>query len=222
MDGAEPQGDKPVARGGWKQDPAGVQANIIAVALEEFARNGLSGSRMDEIAAKTRTSKRMIYYYFGDKDGLYRRVLEEAYRKVRDGEQRLDLDDLPPVEALSRLVEFTFDHHSRNPDFIRMVMIENIHRGAYMERSDAIRAVNAGAIKKLEDICRRGREAGLFRAVEPVEIHWHISALSFFNVSNRATFAGIFGDELFTSHGQETLKRHVVEMVLRYVIKSAP
>ncbi len=210
--------EKGTTRGGWKQDPAGVQANIIAVAMEEFAQNGLSGARIDEIAAKTRTSKRMIYYYFGDKDGLYRRALEEAYRKVRDGEQRLDLDHLPPAEALKRLVEFTFDHHSRNPDFIRLVMIENIHHGAYMAQSEVIREVNAGAIRKLEEICRRGREAGLFRSVEPVELHWHISALSFFNVSNRATFSGIFGDELFSASGQSTLRQHVVDMVLRYVL----
>lgn len=214
--------EKGAARGGWKQDPAGVQANIVAVATAEFAQNGLSGARMDEIAAKTRTSKRMIYYYFGDKDGLYRRVLEEAYRKVRDGEQRLDLENLTPVEALRRLVEFTFDHHSRNPDFIRLVMIENIHHGAYMAQSDVIREVNAGAIQNLEEICRRGQEAGQFRPVDPVELHWHISALSFFNVSNRATFSGIFGGELFSSGGQERLRRHVVEMVLRYVLKAMP
>lgn len=222
MDGPGLRTEKGAARGGWKQDPAGVQANIIAVATAEFAQNGLSGARIDEIAAKTRTSKRMIYYYFGDKDGLYRRVLEEAYRKVRDGEQRLDLENLPPDEALRQLAEFTFDHHSRNPDFIRLVMIENIHHGAYMAQSDLIREVNAGAIRKLEEICRRGREAGLFRPVDPVELHWHISALSFFNVSNRASFSGIFGDQLFTPAGQETLRRHVVDMVLRYVLKTVP
>jgi AcrR family transcriptional regulator len=214
--------EKGATRGGWKQDPAGVQANIVAVATAEFAQNGLSGARIDEIAAKTRTSKRMIYYYFGDKDGLYRRVLEEAYRKVRDGEQRLDLENLTPVEALRRLVEFTFDHHSRNPDFIRLVMIENIHHGAYMAQSDVIRGVNAGAIRNLEEICRRGREAGLFRPVDPVELHWHISALSFFNVSNRATFSGIFGGELFSEGGQERLRRHVIDMVLRYVLEAVP
>lgn len=214
--------EKGATRGGWKQDPAGVQANIVAVATAEFAQNGLSGARIDEIAAKTRTSKRMIYYYFGDKDGLYRRVLEEAYRKVRDGEQRLDLENLTPVEALRRLVEFTFDHHSRNPDFIRLVMIENIHHGAYMAQSDVIRVVNAGAIRNLEEICRRGREAGLFRPVDPVELHWHISALSFFNVSNRATFSGIFGGELFSEGGQERLRRHVIDMVLRYVLEAVP
>lgn len=222
MDEAGLRTEKAATRGGWKQDPAGVQANIIAVATAEFSQNGLSGARIDEIAAKTRTSKRMIYYYFGDKDGLYRRVLEEAYRKVRDGEQRLDLENLSPADALRRLAEFTFDHHSRNPDFIRLVMIENIHHGTYMAQSDVIRDVNAGAIRKLEEICRRGREAGQFRPVDPVELHWHISALSFFNVSNRATFSGIFGERLFTHAGQETLRGHVVDMVLRYVLKAVP
>ncbi|WP_274627106.1 TetR/AcrR family transcriptional regulator [Arvimicrobium flavum] len=208
-------------RGGWKQDPAGVQSNILAVAMAEFAANGLSGARIDEIAAKTRTSKRMIYYYFGDKDGLYRRVLEEAYRTVREGEQKLDLEHLPPVDALTRLVEFTFDHHSRNPDFIRIVMIENIHHGVYMEQSELIAGLNAGAIEKLEAICRRGREAGLFRDdIEPLELHWQISALSFFNVSNRATFSRIFGDRLYRPEGQETLRRHAVELVLRFIVKS--
>lgn len=207
------------ARGGWKQDPAGVQSNILAVATVEFAANGLSGARIDEIAAKTRTSKRMIYYYFGDKDGLYRRVLEEAYRKVREGERQLDLDHLPPVEALTRLVEFTFDHHSSNPDFIRLVMIENIHHGAYLAQSDLIGSLNVGAIEKLESICRRGKQEGVFRGdVEPLELHWQISALSFFNVSNSATFSRIFGDHLYSANGQETLRRHVVDMILRFVL----
>ena len=207
-------------RGGWKQDPAGVQSNILAVAMAEFSNSGLSGARMDEIAAKTRTSKRMIYYYFGDKDGLYRRVLEEAYRKVREGEQKLDLEHLPPVEALRRLVEFTFDHHSRHPDFIRIVMIENIHHGHYMEQSELIRDVNAGAIEKLDAICKRGRKEGLFRKdIDALELHWHISAFSFFNVSNRATFSRIFGGHLFTVEGQDKLLRHVVDLILRFVLK---
>ena len=214
--------EKPAnGRSGWKQDPAGVRKNILAVAMTEFAANGLSGARIDEIAAKTNTSKRMIYYYFGDKEGLYGRVLEEAYREVRAGEQDLELDHLPPVEALKRLAEFTFDHHSRHPDFIRIVMIENIHHGEYMEKSELIRLLNAGAIQKLEAICRRGRETGLFREdVTPLELHWHISALSFFNVSNRATFSRIFGDDVFKPDGQRTLRAHMVAMVVGLALKS--
>ncbi len=214
-------GGKPAnGRSGWKQDPAGVRKNILAVAMEEFSANGLSGARIDEIAAKTNTSKRMIYYYFGDKVGLYGRVLEEAYRQVRAGEQELELDHLPPDEALKLLAEFTFDHHSRHPDFIRIVMIENIHHGEYLEQSELIRLLNAGAIQKLEAIVRRGREAGLFRDdVTPLELHWHISALSFFNVSNRATFSRIFGNALFGDAGQQALRSHVVDMVAALALK---
>ena len=212
--------DGKVTRNGWKQDPAGVRANILAVARAEFAASGLSGARIDEIAAKTRTSKRMIYYYFTDKDGLYRTVLEEAYRSVRAGEEALELGDLKPIDALRRLVEFTFDHHNRNPDFIRLVMIENIHNAHYLARSPDIKKLNKAAIDRLRRIYEQGLAEGVFRAgIDPLELHWQISALSFFNVSNRATFAGIFGSALTRPSGQKTLSADVVAMVLRFVLK---
>ncbi|OLP55689.1 TetR family transcriptional regulator [Rhizobium rhizosphaerae] len=202
-----------------KRDPEGVRRDILSAAMEEFSLNGLSGGRIDEIAARTRTSKRMIYYYFGDKEGLYERVLEEAYAKVRGGESDLGLDALAPVAALTKLCRFTFDHHRANPAFIRMVMIENIHHGRHLLHSEAIRGLNRPAIEALESVLRRGQAEGVFRAgVEALELHWQISALSFFNVSNVATFSAIFGDSLFTADGQEQLSRHVAEMVLRYVL----
>ena len=203
-----------------KRDPEGVRRDILTVAMEEFSQNGLSGARIDEIAARTRTSKRMIYYYFGDKEGLYQRVLEEAYGKVRGGESDLELDGLDPQAALERLCRFTFDHHRRHPDFIRMVMIENIHHGRHMQVSQTIRGLNRPAIEALEGVLKRGQESGVFRTgVDPLELHWQISALSFFNVSNSATFSHIFGGELFTDDGQERLSVHVAEMVLRYVLR---
>lgn len=203
-----------------KRDPEGVRRDILSVAMEEFSQNGLSGARIDEIAARTRTSKRMIYYYFGDKEGLYQHVLEEAYGKVRGGESSLELDGLDPVAALDKLCRFTFEHHRRNPAFIRMVMIENIHHGRHMQLSETIRGLNRPAIEALEAVLKRGQEGGVFRqGVAPLELHWQISALSFFNVSNAATFSFIFGDGLFTADGQETLSRHVADMVLRYVLR---
>ena len=160
------------------------QRNIIEVATREFAQNGLSGARVDEIAAKTACSKRMIYYYFGDKEGLYLKVLEEAYRRVRSVESGLDLDHLEPQQALRALVEFTFDHHHSNDDFIRLVMIENIHHGAYLERSSVIQELNAAAIDVLDRLYRRGLDGGLFRSgLTALDLHWQISALCFFNVS---------------------------------------
>ncbi|WP_157018938.1 TetR/AcrR family transcriptional regulator [Mesorhizobium xinjiangense] len=206
-------------RRSWKQDPDGVRANILQVAREAFANKGLTGAKIEEIAARTATSKRMIYYYFGDKEGLYREVLADAYRRMRVAEDTLDLEDMPPVDALRKLAEFTFDHHRTSRDFIRLVMIENVHNGQHMPDAAEISGQNSSAIRLLEDIYDRGREAGLFRpGLSAVELHWHISALCYFNVSNRATFSQIFGDELFKPEGQTNLRRHVGDMVLRFVL----
>jgi AcrR family transcriptional regulator len=203
-----------------QQDPEGTRQNIIEVASQEFALNGLSGARIDEIAAKTRASKRMIYYYFGDKEGLYLSALEHAYAQVRAGEAELDIKGLSPIDGLKRLVEFTFEHHHAHEDFIRMVMIENIHHGEYLARSSVVRDLNVTAITNIRDLYDRGVTDGSFRdGLDPLEIHWHISALCFFNVSNRATFSKLFGRDFGDEEAQERLKGSTVEMVLRFVAK---
>src|SRR5689334_11584052 len=174
-------------------DPEGVRRNIVDVATREFAERGYSGARVDEIAAKTNTSKRMIYYYFRDKQGLYIAVLEEAYALIRQIERGLNLEGLDPAAALRRLTEFTFDYQNANPDFVRLVMVENIHNGAHLARSERIQGLNVSVIEVLEDLYRRGVDQGVFRpGVNPLDLHMTISALSFFNVSNRATFSRIF------------------------------
>jgi AcrR family transcriptional regulator len=205
------------------QDPEGAKRNILEIASEEFALNGLTGARIDEIAARTRFSKRMIYYYFGDKEGLYLRSLENAYREVREGEAHLDTEGMSPIAALSRLVEFTFDHHHRHEEFIRMVMIENIHQGQYLEKSQVIRELNVTAIDHISRIYSRGVEEGVFRTgLDPVELHWQVSALCFFNVSNRSTFSMIFGRDFGTPAQLERLRSNTVEMMVRYVAKQDP
>ena len=203
---------------GRTNDPARTMAEILQVATHEFADKGLTGARIDEIAAATRTSKRMIYYYFGSKDGLYLAVLEEAYRRMRAIESDLHLDDLPPMEALQKLVEFTYDHHRDNEDFIRLVMNENIQRGDYLRQSQSIQQLNSNAIQSVRAVYDRGVAQGVFRAgLDPVDIHSAISAFTFFNVSNRHTFGVIF-QERASQDKADTLKReHVVELIQRFV-----
>jgi AcrR family transcriptional regulator len=160
----------------------------------------------------------MIYYYFDSKEGLYLRVLEAAYSKVREFEAGLQLDDLPPVEALTRLVRFTFDHHNSNEDFIRLVMIENIHHGEYLAQSSAIQKLNLTAIDSISRLLGRGVRDGVFRdGIDAVELHWKISALCFFNVSNRATFSRIFKRDLGSPQSLASLREGVVEMIVRHV-----
>jgi len=199
-------------------DPERTMADILAVATREFAEKGLAGARIDDIAAAMRTSKRMIYYYFGSKEGLYIRVLEEAYRRIRAIEADLHLDDLPPEDALRKLVGFTVDYQRENPDFIRLVMNENIHRGEYLVQSQAIQGLNVPAIEGLRRVYQRGLKAGVFRTgIDPVDLHQSISALSFFNVANRHTFSLIFQRDLESPTAQIARRDSIIEMVVRFV-----
>ena len=201
-------------------DPDRVKRDIIAVATAEFAESGYNGARVDEIAARTRTSKRMLYYYFKGKEGLFVAVLEEAYSRIRRIERELDLKGLSPVEALRRLVEFTFDYHWKNPDFVRLVAVENIHNAIHLRRSAKIRKLNASALEVVAGIYRRGVKAGAFRAgLEIVDLHMTISALCFFNVSNRATFSRVFGKDMATAKALARRRAVVGDTVVRYVLK---
>jgi AcrR family transcriptional regulator len=196
-------------------DPEGTRQAILAAAHQEFSENGLSGARVDAIAARTNTVKRMIYYYFGSKEGLYQAVLERAYADIRDAEQKLDLACLAPEAAIRKLVGFTFDYHASHPDFIRLVATENIHNAAHIARSETIRPINAAAVGVLGDILARGRKLGVFRAdVDPIDIHVMISALCFFRVSNRHTFGVLFGRDMAEPKLRARHRRMVIDMVL--------
>ena len=194
-------------------------AGILEVATAEFANKGLSGARIAEIAAATRTSKRMIYYYFGSKEGLYIAVLEEAYRRMRTIESELHLEDMEPVAALRRLVEFTFDHHSGNQDYIRLVMNENMERGAYLAQSKTIQQLNVPAIQAIHELYDRGVASGVFRpGLDAVDIHASISALTFFNVSNQYTFGLIFKGKGPSRQAIAARRASITEMVVRFVL----
>ena len=193
-------------------------ADIIEVATREFADKGLAGARIDAIAAAMRTSKRMIYYYFGSKEALYLAVLEESYRRIRAIEAEAHLDDLAPEDALRKLVGHTVDYQWAHPEFVRLVQSENIQRAQYLAQSKSIRKLNVPAIDGLRRVLERGQKARVFRAaIDPVDLHMSISALSFFNVSNRATFALIFKRDLDDPRAIAARRESIIEMILRFV-----
>ncbi len=163
-----------------RPDAERTKRDIMRVAITEFAENGLAGARVDAIAANTQSTKRMIYYYFGSKEGLYLTVLEGAYRDIRSSEADLALHRLSPVEAMRRLVEASVDHHDNNPDFVRLVCSENIHHGRYVKQLPTIRGLNVSVIDALRDIVARGRDEGVFtREVNILDLHLLISAVAF-------------------------------------------
>lgn len=210
---------RPAGRGKTRtNDPERTKADIIEVATHEFSEKGLAGARIDEIAERTRTSKRMIYYYFESKEGLYRAVLEDSYRRIRAIEATLDLEHRRPMEALARHVRFTFDYHLANPDFIRLVMVENIHRGEHIAQLSSTQQSGMAAIRTLRAIVERGIAEGVMRQdLDPIDLHMSISALCFFNVANRHTFSTLFKVDMASPAAAAARRESVADMILKFV-----
>ncbi len=148
---------------GRKNNPEKTRQDILRAAIDEFVAQGLSGARVDAIAERTHTSKRMIYYYFGSKEQLYQAVLEKLYSDIRGIEGTLRLGALPPAKAMEKLVEFSFDYHDRHVDFVRIISIENIHKGEHIASSELVQSVNSSIVQSIAEILRRGEAEGVPR-----------------------------------------------------------
>jgi AcrR family transcriptional regulator len=204
-----------------RRDAELTRAEILQIAADEFAEHGFAGARVDRIAAQMRTTKRMIYYYFGSKEDLYLAVLERAYAAIRRAEQEIDVDHLDPISAIRRLAELTFDHHEANPSFLRLVSIENIHRAEHLRRSSQIANLNVPVIDLIARILDRGYASGAFvRKVDAIDLHMMISAFCVFRVSNQHTFGVLFDRDLTSPDLRGRYRKMLADMVVSYLVSN--
>ena len=209
-DGSETPRDRP-------RDADATREDILEAATEEFADKGLSGARIDQIAERTSTSKRMIYYYFGSKVGLYRSVLEREYTRIRRAEAAIALDQLTPEKALAELVRQTFDSHMERPTFVRLVMNENIHHAEHLKHVQGLRPLNKAMIESLAEIVDRGARARAFRRnIDALDLHINITSLCFYTVSNRYTFRQGFAHDMWAPREVRRRRDLVVDVILSW------
>ena len=206
------------ARGAVTRDPERTRAAILAAATAEFTASGLNGARVDAIARRARVNKRMIYHYFGDKEGLYLAVLEGTYAAIRAAELDLHLVDRDPVEGMRELVLFTWRYFLAHPEFLSLLGTENLHKAAYLKRSKRIRELHSPLVGMISALLERGTKRRVFReGVDPVELYVTIAALGFFYLSNQHTLSTIFGRELSATKHIAAREQHIVDVVLNYL-----
>ncbi|MDQ6881731.1 MAG: TetR family transcriptional regulator [Pseudomonadota bacterium] len=197
------------------------QGTILAAARHEFAEYGLGGARMDRIAERANLNKRLIYYYFADKEALFQAVLEQAYRDIREQERGLNLLDVAPAEALRRLVEFTWTYYLAHPEFLTLLNSANLHRARHLQGSRQAREMNSPLIEMLAEILERGRKDGSFRGgVDPLQLYVSIAGLSYFYLSNNHTLSAIFGRDLMTAKARHERLTHMCDVILGYVLRA--
>ncbi len=197
------------------RDPERTKARILAAATAEFARYGLGGARVDRIAARAGANKRMLYYYFRDKDNLFLAALEARYAHIRAAERALDLEHLEPREALRRLVEFTWNYFLEHPEFLTLLNSENLHKGRHVRRSRRVPQMHSTLVETLRGVLKRGERTGVFRTgVDPVQLYISIAGEGYFYLSNRYTLAQIFKRDLMSKRALAERARHNSDMIL--------
>jgi AcrR family transcriptional regulator len=197
------------------------RAVILNAALEEFALFGLGGARIDRIAERSKLNKRLIYYYFTDKDQLFQAVLESAYEQIRESEKKLNLQALPPSAAIRTLVEFTWNYYLAHPEFLTLLNSANLHKARHIQDSPNARALNSPLIELLGQILEKGRLSGEFRGgIDPVQLYVSIAALSYFYLSNNSSLSAIFGRDLMTPKAKSERLSHMCEVILGYVLRN--
>jgi AcrR family transcriptional regulator len=207
---------------GAARDPDRTRAAILAAATREFASEGFGSARVDAIAARAQTNKRMLYHYFGNKEDLYLAVLEETYRAIRSAERELHIEELPPEAAVRRLVTFTWQYFLDHPEFLSLLNTENLMRARHLRRSKRIQELHSSLVGLLAETLSRGTRAGLFRQnVDAVQLYITIASLGFFYLSNRWTLSTIFGRYLHAAAALEKRGEHIVEVVLGYLGRPA-
>lgn len=197
------------------------QGIILAAARDEFAEHGLGGARMERIATRANLNKRLIYYYFEDKEKLFEAVLEQAYLHIREAERALHLLDLKPADAIRRLVEFTWNYYLDHPEFLTLLNSANLHRARHLQDSSRVREMNSPLIAMLGEILERGRKEGQFRGgIDAVQLYVSIAALSYFYLSNSHTLSAIFGRDLMAPKARSERLSHMSEVILGYVLRN--
>ena len=202
------------------RNPEKNRGRILAAALKEFARHGLGGARVDRIAARAGANKRMLYYYYGNKEDLFLAVLESRYAHIRRAEQGLRLGDFDPVEGVRRLIAFTWNYYLKHPEFLTLLNSENLHRARHLKRSSQIAAMHSPLVAMLRGLLGRGARQGEFRrGVDPVQLYISIAGLGYFYLSNRHTLSTIFERDLLSARNKSERLKHMTELVLGYLSK---
>ncbi len=200
------------------RDPERTRAAILRAATAEITAKGLTGARVDAIATRAGVNKRMLYHYFGDKQGLYLAVLENTYAAIRTAEIGLNLTELDPVAAMRKLVLFTWQYFIDHPEFLSLLATENMNRASYLKKSKAIRPLHGSLVDVIDALLKRGVEQNVFRAgVDPVELYISIAGLGFFYMSNRHTLSTIFDRDLSAPARLAARGEHIVDVVLSYL-----
>lgn len=201
-----------------EQGAQATRDGILRAATKIFAKHGYDGGSVDQISTAAQSYDRMIYYYFGSKEGLYIEVLEDIYRRMNEAESKLTLDVAQPVEALKAVIRFVLNYYRKHPEFITLLNTENLHKGKHIAKSLRAKDYSSPAIAVIGQILVSGMAQKLFRAdLQARDVYLLIASMGYFYLSNRYTLSAFLGENLETHDALAHWEAFVMDAVLRTV-----
>ncbi len=190
--------------------------SILRAATKVFAKHGFDGGRVEQISSAAQSYDRMIYYYFGSKEGLFVAVIEAQYRNFNEAESALDLSTEPPLAALTAVIRFIWKYYQKHPEFITLLNSENLHRGKHIGKSTRAREYSSPAVGILDAVLKRGAEQRVFRSdIAARDVYLMIAALGYFYLSNRYTLSAFLGEALDTPAALQHWEVFLIDAVMR-------
>ena len=199
-----------------EQNALATQASILRAATKVFAKYGFAGGSVEKISSAAKSYDRMIYYYFGSKEGLFIAVLEAMYQRMADAEMQLTLDVGQPAEAMTQIIAFVLGYYRKHPEFVTLLNTENLHKGQHIAKSSKAHEYSSTAIDLIESVLASGVALGQFRAgIRGRDVYLLIAAAGYFYMSNRHTLGAFLGETLDTPDAVAHWQQFVPESVLR-------
>lgn len=194
------------------------RAKILAAAIDEFANCGFADARTDDIAARCGVNKRLVYYYFGTKEGLYLAALESAYADLAELERAIDVEHLEPRAAIAELINLKIDYYISSPHFISFLNMENLYKAKTLRKSKRLNEFKTPLTHVISRILEKGVRAGVFRrGIDPIDLYISICALGFIYFANQHTLKVIFDRDLMSAENLKRRRKTIVELVLSYL-----
>jgi TetR/AcrR family transcriptional regulator len=202
-----------------RRDAAATRARILNAAMKEFAAKGLDAARIEDIADMAGANRRMAYYYFGSKEGLYLAALEASYFQLVEVEEAIDVEALGPIEAIEAMITAKFEHYVKYPHYIEFVKMENLYQARHLKTSHRIAEMRAPLISIIKRVLQRGETLGVLRkGVDPLDLYLSICALGFFVFSNRHTLGVIFNSDVTSPKALNRRRGFIIDMITAYLV----
>lgn len=197
----------------FTRNPERTRRRLLKAAIRLFSAFGYHAVAVDQIVDAAKVNKRMVYHYYGSKEAIYQAALVDVYGRLEQIEFHAVQPGGTPTAKLSRLLDSYFQFLDDNPDFVRLLLWENLEKGKHIEKHNHLLSKNPFLVQ-FREIVEEGIRLGQFRRdIDVTHLLIHFIGLCFIYHSNRFSLSQSLTLDLGDAAVKAAGRKQVVELV---------